>query len=382
MKKCTWCGKEYPDQVEVCLIDQHPLASSEPGTKPATAHPASTSLSAGWLPRPRGIRCTDLPAPALIHLDELESAFAFEEGFSRPDWRRIRAAIDLAVTSDQVSEAWTEAASQWCQRLVADLGGQYSARRSDEFLLVSALELAGVDGFLRFAEESLAGISAALGEAAWKPKYGKHVVLLFAELDDYYQYVSLYYREGAHPASGGCLIHKDYVHIAMPYGDGRSIRRTLIHELVHNCVVHLRLPLWLNEGLATTFERAAVQHPEPLLDEDLRDKHLAFWNPDTIQKFWAGASFGEPGEPNRLSYSLAEILVGLLRSDYSGFAGFVCQADPRDAGQSAAVDMLNADLGQVAGTFLGPGVWRPNRKAILELWKRRRESQQDPPKNA
>ena len=25
MKKCTYCGKEYPDEAEVCAIDQEPL---------------------------------------------------------------------------------------------------------------------------------------------------------------------------------------------------------------------------------------------------------------------------------------------------------------------------------------------------------------------
>ena len=25
MKKCTYCGKEYPDEAEVCAIDQQPL---------------------------------------------------------------------------------------------------------------------------------------------------------------------------------------------------------------------------------------------------------------------------------------------------------------------------------------------------------------------
>ena len=30
MKKCPWCGKEYPDEVSVCAIDQNPLESCDP----------------------------------------------------------------------------------------------------------------------------------------------------------------------------------------------------------------------------------------------------------------------------------------------------------------------------------------------------------------
>jgi hypothetical protein len=34
------------------------------------------------------------------------------------------------------------------------------------------------------------------------------------------------------------------------------------------------------------------------------------------------------------------------------------------------VSVLNVDLGDVPGGFLGPGNWRPNRKAIADLMKR------------
>ncbi len=38
MKKCTWCGKEYPDEASVCALDQQPLTSAagSGGSRPAT----------------------------------------------------------------------------------------------------------------------------------------------------------------------------------------------------------------------------------------------------------------------------------------------------------------------------------------------------------
>jgi hypothetical protein len=36
MKKCTWCGKEYPDDATACLVDAQPLAPV--GTQGARAH--------------------------------------------------------------------------------------------------------------------------------------------------------------------------------------------------------------------------------------------------------------------------------------------------------------------------------------------------------
>ncbi len=196
------------------------------------------------------------------------------------------------------------------------------------------------------------------------------MILLFAEEDDYYQYVSFFYREGTHPTSAGCLLSNGYVHIALSLGGGRTIRRTLAHELTHNSLVHLRLPTWLGEGLALSFERTAVLVQDSLLDEpELRDQHLAFWNSENIQKFWSGVSFWEAGDSVKLSYSLAEILIHLLFSYKGDFGNFVKEARRDDAGQTAALNFIGVDLGQLASTFLGDGNWRPNRKAMIQCWE-------------
>ena len=114
----------------------------------------------------------------------------------------------------------------------------------------------------------------------------------------------------------------------------------LAHELTHNSVVHLRLPLWLNEGLAVLFQQTASQWPRDMLEGDLRERHLAFWHPGNIQRFWSGVSFDEPGESNELSYSLASILVRLLLDQPGEFGAFVQRAKWDDAGQTAALDSM------------------------------------------
>lgn len=308
-------------------------------------------------------------SPEGFDLSRVPEAFFYEGGFSRPNWPLIRRLLQEQVAPDQLAFAWMAVTRQWMGRLVHDLGGEYRLDESDEFLLVSALSSENARQLLASAEKILATIESALGEAAWKPPYGKHVILLFAEADDYYQYVAFFWPEGSHPTSGGCLVRLDYVHIAILHYSGADLRRTLAHELTHNCLVHLRLPTWLNEGLAQWFDRQFSLRRGTILDGDLRERHFAFWNPVTIQKFWAGTSFHEPGDSNQLSYSLAEILLHLLASHKEHFAAFVHQANYGDAGQTAALDCLGLDLGSLAGTFLGPGNWRPVRKAIVDAWQ-------------
>lgn len=378
MKKCTWCGKEYGDDLERCLIDGEPLAGGK--ARPAESSqtrlesPVETSRCNILRSAANSIPLTE--KPQWIDFNQLEGAFEWVEGYSRPNWKLIRNTIKETVENDNLGSAWAEAVLQWTQQLCLDLGGQYIVRSSPQFVLVSAQGTQRVDGLLQFAESTLERIYAWLKDAAWQWVHGPHVILLFDDEEDYYQYVAYFYRDGIHPASGGCLIHKDYVHMAIPY-DGRSIHRTLAHELVHNRVVHLPLPLWLNEGLAIAFERSSADQKSHILDGDLRERHFAFWNHETIQRFWAGVSFHQPADSHMLSYSLAEILMHLLFSERNELPAFVKAAHRSDAGQTAALDVLNADLGQVAGTFLGPGDWRPNRKAILGCWNAARLTEKD-----
>jgi len=58
------------------------------------------------------------------------------------------------------------------------------------------------------------------------------------------------------------------------------------------------------------------------------------------------------------------------------WGAFVKQADWRDAGQTAALECLDADLGDVIATFLGPGDWRPWRKAMVTLWEAKEKQTQ------
>ena len=48
----------------------------------------------------------------------------------------------------------------------------------------------------------MALINESLQDAAWRPNGGSHVILLFTDDDDYYQYVSYFYCDGIHPTSG------------------------------------------------------------------------------------------------------------------------------------------------------------------------------------
>jgi hypothetical protein len=196
-----------------------------------------------------------------------------------------------------------------------------------------------------------------LGPIAEKRGHGKHVILDFATIGDFYDYVSYFYPpDSPLRASGGIFLSRGYQHIALP--PSRQMQNVLIHELTHNRLAHLPLPHWLEEGIAVNMERKIGGNKHGMLDRDLDRKHRNYWTSETIAAFWAGSSFQDTdGKVIHLSYSLAEILVDLLVQEFPNFMEFVARADNKDAGQAAAVETFGVSLNDIASTFLGPGDW-------------------------
>ncbi len=303
--------------------------------------------------------------------------FKTAEGFSRPNWEMVHEYIKATVPQNDLSAAWNYVAIKWLEELAADLGGNARVCQSDQFYCLSDLDDGTTRSIMAYAESVVVTIRGYLRMTAWSGYHGKHVLLLFSDPDDYYAYISHFDRDGKHILSGGVFIRRGFAHIALPYTDTLDAQHVLVHELAHNLLCHLRIPLWLNEGLAVVIEDQVTRRGL-IMDGELADRHRSYWNEMNIQGFWAGTTFDIPGEDSELSYSLAEVLVSLL-SAKGAFDEFIKAADWRDAGQDAAINILGQGLDEFAGGFLGPGNWRPRRKALKDYWKARNQPPQPIP---
>lgn len=64
MKKCTWCGKEYPDEAKVCAQDQQPLESLKPDLNKERVGPAIANAGKSGSKNPDPLTKTPVGAPA------------------------------------------------------------------------------------------------------------------------------------------------------------------------------------------------------------------------------------------------------------------------------------------------------------------------------
>jgi hypothetical protein len=214
-------------------------------------------------------------------------------------------------------------------------------------------------------EAALKHILSSLSGVASDAGFGKHVVLMFARLDEYYRYITYFYPEGEHPMSGGvCLGGDGYIHFAFPTLDYSSYRTVLVHELTHGCLAHLPIPAWLNEALSMRMEEVICGSSIFHLDGDIYDRHVAYWNVDSIQDFWTGESWQIPGDSFELSYSLAQVLWRKIEVDLGAARDqvlrFIAAAHASDSGEAACQSAFSTSLGDLVTDFLGEGEWKPN----------------------
>jgi len=294
-----------------------------------------------------------------IDILQVPDAWKVVEGFPQPDWKLIGQYIRATAGEDHLKEAWHKASLQWLGVIKEKLGPGHLIFESPNFLLLSTKTKNSAIYVLNVAENALKRIRDDLKDLAWRWEHGKHAIIIIEDVDEYYHYISHFYsEEGDFATSGGIFIGSGYCHTVLALHTDYTL--TLIHELTHLCVSPLQIPRWLNEGLATTTEARVVGRRASRLDDEIFERHTAYWNKQTIQDFWSGKSFRTPGEPSELSYSLAEILVDNVRTDCGpDFHPFVRDAKIEDGGEAAALQHLGASLNEVAITFLGEGDWTP-----------------------
>ena len=280
----------------------------------------------------------------------------------KPDWNEIAQRIGDDLSHDELHSAWMKECRNWLESIRKEFGDDYRIEESDNFFILSNENDRYIDLFSEFLERTLKRILSTLDGVASDHGFGKHVAIIFKDIDQYYDYTENFYPdEGEFGLSAGMYINEGYGHFVFPSQDIAIAEPIAVHELTHACLAHLPMPLWLHEGAAILMEDVLARH-HLILDRKLVEQHQSYWNEETIQTFWSGESFSAIDEGQVLSYNFAHILARNISQDPEAFLKLCNNAHYEDAGEAAAKQSLGLSLAHLAGAFLGEGDWHPDRK--------------------
>jgi len=285
------------------------------------------------------------------------------EGFPYPEWAAFYKFASENLTQPELDPFWCEIASIWVDRIRERLGPEYRRFDSEDVILVTSEPDDVARRMLHFCEEKTIRLRKILKGIAIEEYYGKQVVLHFGFSDIYWQYVSEFHGDGEVAASAGSFLFAGYSHIALASEYYWATETILLHEMTHGCLMHLPIPLWLNEAIARSVEIECGLTQSLIVDREIFDKHHENWDEASIQAFWHGEAFRDAEVFSELSYMLAEILMNLIVDEVRGeperFKRFVNEANREDCGEGAAQAHLGKSLGEIVSRFLGPGDWTP-----------------------
>jgi len=278
-----------------------------------------------------------------------------------PSWEGITNHLSNIDSDQDQSNLWDGITEAWLEELKNSLSNTFTIHHSDNFVLLTDEEEKYTSLFLAFLERTLTRINNTLPNIVSDNGFGKHVVLIFDDIDKYYSYISNFYSEdGIYGLSSGVYVNAGYGHFAFPHQELTYAEPIAAHELTHAMLAHLPIPVWLNEGIAVNIENAITGGAPFHMTDELLDKHIRFWGKEKIQAFWSGKSFNRADEGQELSYHLAQFSVHALNQDYEPFVEFVNRAHYSDGGEAAALEIFEGSLGDLIMQFFGEGDWSPD----------------------
>lgn len=300
-------------------------------------------------------------SPAARIIDSFEHI----DGIPVPDWDAFSDRLEELGGEQMGAQAWSEAEQTWLAHLGSALGPSYRLARQGDCLILSCMADRQLTSLFDFIRGKSRQITRLLDGLAGRPEWGHDILIVFADHESYYRYVSRYYPEaGEFGLSAGMQINAGCSHFVMVQDDFSTLEPTIVHEMTHNYLSHLPIPVWLNEGIAVNMEvqlcRSALTDLGP---QQMREKHQQFWDAARIQEFWSGQSFRRSDDASLLSYDLARILVARFSADWPRFRAFANAAQADDAGAASASEHLEIALDTAVMAIIDAepdGDWHPD----------------------
>jgi hypothetical protein len=299
-------------------------------------------------------------------LEAFEANSRIENGQLRVDWRPIWDVCEFVNESGLLPEdVWAGLAEAWLTRLGSTLQYARTFTRLPGFYFLAREKLDEGQPIVRIVRGMRRHVLASLSGIAKDPGYAL-AVIVFDAWSEFDAYVEQYTGEGTAGRAEGIFIHMDVAHLVVRGLTAIKPDVMFAHELTHAYLLHLPLPLWLDEGLACSTSHKAIDWKLDITEET-GPRHHAHWNEMSAQAFWSGKAFHDDDpEVVGLAYELAEWFTDLLSVDAVAFREFANLANHSDGGEAAAQEVYGRSLGELFNGFLGAGDFTPRPEAWSE----------------
>ncbi len=272
----------------------------------------------------------------------------------RPTWPEIRDhIIDDATLSDDHA-TWCAIAEEWLVHTAQQFQLTYTLSNSENFILLSSADERFNKSLMIFLERCRRRLLNIAKGIVADDGLGKHVVMVFHDIDAYYDYIGFYGPdEGTYGLSSGMFLDYGYGHFVFQQDDLDQAEPIAAHEMTHALLSHLPIPAWLNEGLAVNMEGMICAVPPTPMNKQTFAQHQEYWGAEQRKHFFSGESFFNADEGQQLSYQLAQVLVSNLSRDYDTFVKFANLAHFEDGGEAALEKVYGLGLNELLENLLG-----------------------------
>jgi len=278
--------------------------------------------------------------------------------FSKISGDLVKRYVNYELSDDVVDKVgWLSDVNKWLSVLSDELGDNYKITDSENFILLSSEPDNIKRSILEFAEKSLGNTLTTLNSVAKIPKNNKFIIIVFDQQDIYLDYAVSYYDcDRSLISAAGHYLHVKPIQFIFPQQDFDRTEVAFALDLTRLCIHHLKLPDWLDEGLAF-FVGCYIQQITSLVPNGrMQQIHSEFWNEDNIQEYWSGNLFYNNEQSAEYSRELSQIIVGMIfrNYEYDTVRKFILDVKYEDAGEQSSIEHLGVSLGDFVESFLEP----------------------------
>ena len=249
--------------------------------------------------------------------------FAEDHGIPFLNWQE--AIPDLVdSTKEEKQSKFTALILAWLGRLAEVVGSQSTTLESDEMIYFTYFE--GDVAVDRFAtiKRIRSGIVETFGNVYPEAYTGKNLIVELKNPQFFNRYVAHFYPgedaaqdQEAVAQIDGCMCNDGYLQIVLSDQAADRLQAVVSHELARVFLEYYKLPVWLNEGIATNaeaiFSQGRLQYQDAIATEGQWS-----WDKDAFIDFLNGRLLLRP-EAQYAFYDLAYAIVRNMLRDKVDF---------------------------------------------------------------